>query len=467
MWFLALLILLNALFNNTTFVNSYRLYIAGLPLNIFDGLVVLGVICALLRPRSTVKYVRTTRIHPAMMWMFALFTVAIFGGLIGGASNGASNREIITCLRNFLVAPAALYFGYFLIANVKSSRQFLYIVVAAGLVVSFMIVVFFKSKTETRTFGHLNDARAVAYISTYAGLATALLFYSVSSGMRLLPLLIAWGMMGACLLGQFTTLSRSDWISAAAAMCAAFALLPKQQRLRSAFRAAMAVPVLIASLWVGMYLGTQVSGKNMFNTMHDKILSLLPGETPGVKAKAWDTRLPGMKREVREFLSSPLIGGGFAIDDTAQMEGQYYAGLRHNTWTSTLAETGLLGFSAFALMVGSSIVVGWRMVRARTDQTTVLIGALGVITGCFYIVHGFATMSFNQMRWGLPLFITAGVILRTRQMQLTLMEQAYAEQAMLEQQHEQAMYDPSMDPHDGALDATGQPVFGGNWYQTN
>jgi len=94
--------------------------------------------------------------------------------------------------------------------------------------------VFFKAKTETRTFGHLNDARAVAYISTYAGLAMALLFYSVSSNIKLLPLLLAWGAMGACLLGQFTTLSRSDWVACAAGVMAAFALLPKDQRLRSA-----------------------------------------------------------------------------------------------------------------------------------------------------------------------------------------------------------------------------------------
>jgi len=465
MWFLALLILLNAFANNTSFVNNYRLYIAGMPLNVFDGLVVIGFIFAMVRPRGSANYVRTQAMHPALLWMLGLFVLATFGGLIGGASNGASNRQVITSLRNFLVAPAALYLGYFLIANINSSRRMLYLHVAAGLLVSFMIVVFFKNKTETRTFSHLNDARAVAYISTYAGLAVALLFYSVSSGVKLLPLLLAWAAMGVCIVGQFATLSRSDWLAAMAAVMAAFVLLPKEQRVRSALRAGIALPVLLASLWVGMYLGTQVSGKNMFKSVHEKMLSMLPGDRPGVKIKAWDTRLPGMLREVRKFAESPLIGGGFAIADTPQMEGQYYVGLRHNTWTSTMAETGLFGFSAFALMIGSMIVVGWRMVRARTDQTTVLMGALGVSTACFFIVHGAATMSFNQMRWGLPLFVTAGIVLRTRQMQLALLEQAHAEQAYLDEQA--GAHDYSMVPDGDGNGAAGhEPAFG-NWYQTN
>ena len=465
MWFLAILVLLNAFANNSEFVNKMRITVAGMPINVFDGLITLGVLIALVRPRASAKFVQTSGMHKAMACMLLLFTVAFFGGLAGGMVNGATDRQIFTAMRNFAAAPAAVYLAYFLTANVNASRRYLYIAVAAGVVASFMILVFFKTKTETRTFTNLNNARAVVYIGAYAGLAAALLFYSISSGVRLAPVVIASVVMGACLVGQFGTLSRSDWLATGAAMGAGFVLLPKEQRVRSAIRAAMAVPVLIASLWVGLYLGSQVTGKDMFGKMTDRFYSMLPGDRAGgEKAKAWETRLPGIFRELRAFASSPVIGRGFAIQDTPEMEGRWYAGLRHNSWTATLAETGILGFAAFSVMVGGMIVCGRRMVRDRTDQTTVLIGAFGVITGVFFIFHGLSTMSFNQVRSGLPLFVTAGVVLRTRQMQRALVQQAEADMAFEEQQHVELYDDVLHPPGDGRV--PGQPALG-NWYQTN
>jgi hypothetical protein len=466
MWFLAILVLFNAWANNADFVNAYRLNIFGMPANPIDGLIVLGFAIALIKPQGP-SFVKTERMHPAVMWMLGLFVLATLGGLIGASYNGANNRQIITSLRNFLAAPAALYLAYFLTNNIHSSRRYLYIVMAAGVIVSFMIVVFFKEKTETRTFGEINQVRAIAYISVYAGIAVGLLFYSLAAGVRPLPLVIAWGVMGACIVGQFATLSRSDWLACWVGLCAAFLLLPKSQWMKSLGRAALAVPVLVVSLIIGMHFGTQISGKDLFKRFKDRTISMLPGDRPGVKGKAWDTRLPGTLRELRFFASSPLIGGGFAIQDTPQAENAMNPGLRHNSWSGQLAETGLLGFGAFAIMAGSMIVVGRRMVRDRTDQTTVLIGALGVITGLFFIIHGLATMSFNQVRGGLPMFITAGVVLRTRQVQLQLIRQAQEEQAYLmhTDAYEHAMY-PDGGGGGGGI-AHQEPALGQNWYQTN
>ena len=82
-------------------------------------------------------------------------------------------------------------------------------------------------------------------------------------------------------------------------------------------------------------------------------------------------------------------------------------------------------------------------------------------------------MSFNQVRGGLPMFITAGVVLRTRQMQLQIIRQAQEEQAYLEHAD---VYDNSMQPDgDGSGSGSGshggvpqqEPAFGQNWYQTN
>ena len=218
---------------------------------------------------------------------------------------------------------------------------------------------------------------AIAYISVYAGIAVGLLFYSLSAGMRLLPMVLAWAAMGACLVGQFTTLSRSDWLACAAATSAVSMLLPEEPAHQSAACAALAIPILVGSLYVGMHAGSKVTGKDLFKRFGDRVLSMLPGDRPGVKGKAWDTRLPGTLQELRLFASSPLIGGGFAIQDTPRAESGMNPGLRHNSWSAALAETGIIGFSAFAIMAGSMMVVGRRMVRDRTDQTTVLIGRAG------------------------------------------------------------------------------------------
>jgi O-antigen ligase len=267
--------------------------------------------------------------------------------------------------------------------------------------------------------------------------------------------------MGACFLGQFTTLSRSDWLCCAAGIGASFIVLPKGARGPSFTRAMIALPFLGLAIYAGMYAGSRITGRDVVGKMHARLLSMLPGDRPGTPKKAWNTRLPGTFAELRMFASSPIIGGGFGVQDTPEMEPYVAIGLRHNTWSSTLCETGLIGFSAFAVMVGGMMIAGWRMTRDRLDATTVVVGAFGFITGATFIMLGLATMSFNQVRGGLPLFIVAGVVLRTRAMQLTQKrilaeERAYVAQYGYAEDALEAEQQPYLD----------EPVFG-NWYQHN
>jgi hypothetical protein len=160
--------------------------------------------------------------------------------------------------------------------------------------------------------------------------------------------------------------------------------------------------------------------------------SLLPGDHPGVKSKAWDTRLPGLKYELSMFLHHPLTGGGIAVQDSPEMPEARFVGVRHTTWISVGAETGILGVVACVLVVASMIVIGKRMVRDRFDKGSVLVGALSAAGGVYFILNGAATMSFNQLRWGLPMTILCGVALRTRSMQLTQMRLAAEGQQLQE-----------------------------------
>ena len=463
MIFLAIFILLNAFANNFSVVNEYRVNVAGVPVNMFDGLLIIGVLLALIRPTALSGYFRTPRMHPAMVACMVLFVLAFFGGLIGAMNNGATARQVMTCARNFLAAPAGMYVAYVLTANFKSSRGFLHISVFAGIVVSFMIVLFFREKAVI--VKNVTNIRAIAYVSPYAGLAAALMFFSLSAKLRLYPLIIALGIVCICVVGQFTTLSRSDWLAALAGVLAVVACLPRGIRARSVLRMKLALPFLAACLVLGLYVGSKVTGKNMFEKMKDRVLTMLPGDRPGTtKSKAWDTRLPSTFKELRLWASSPIIGRGLGIQDTPEAEPMFYGGLRHNTWSATLAETGLLGFMAFSVMIFGTMIAGWRMSLARTDQTTILMGALGVATAAFYVIHGMATMSFNQMRGGLPLFMVAGAVLRTRAMQLAQMEQDAAEQAYLAEHYN----DPAYTDADGMVQQpqTEESAVG-NWYGSN
>ena len=464
MWFLALLIVLNAVLNNSEFVNTYRVYVGAIPLNVFDFMILGGLLVAFLWPQISGRQYPVDRAHPAMKWLLILFALGFIGGLIGAPIHGSTTRQILTSARNYMAAPAALYLGYALTLNFKSVRLFNYAMVIAGLGASFMVIVFFREQSEVAAPQRdVTSIRAVAYISLYAGIAAAFLTYTLAAKLRLFPVALSVLALVACVIGQFGTLSRSDWIACLAAIIAAFVVLPKGTRLPSFLRSLLVVPLIAMALWVGMYGASKATGKDVFAKMYDRVLSLLPGDRAGhSKKKAWETRLPGTFRELRMFASSPIFGGGFAIQDSPDMEPMVYEGMRHNSWTATLAETGILGFSAFALMAGATIVAGWRLIRDQLDKTTVLAGAVGVVTGAYCIVHGLTTMSFNQVRSGLPLFITAGVILRVRAMQLTELRLRAEERAMLEQNPE-LLYEGAFQPDASGAAYVDEPVFG-NWY---
>jgi O-antigen ligase len=95
-------------------------------------------------------------------------------------------------------------------------------------------------------------------------------------------------------------------------------------------------------------------------------------------------------------------------------------GYRHNVWTSALAEGGLPLFMGYLVTCLLLVVVGKRLVRARMDQGTVMMGAIASLHGFMSIVFAAATMTFNQQRPAIPLGLICGLLLRTRDMQLAV-----------------------------------------------
>jgi hypothetical protein len=168
------------------------------------------------------------------------------------------------------------------------------------------------------------------------------------------------------------------------------------------------------------------TGRDFAAKMEERLVTMMPWNEDGMTAhKAWDSRAPGTVRELIFWSSSPILGQGLSYQDRMMLEyrEEAVAGFRHNSWVSTLLELGLPGFFGMLILEGSMLVVGWRMVHERFDRETLLMGACGVTAAVFTTIVGYATMSFNALRWGLPLSITFGVLMQVRARQLAMQKQ--------------------------------------------
>lgn len=425
MWLLFIILILNAAMT-TEFMLNYRLDVAGLPINVLDALMIIGLVFAIFNRE---RMFPPKGPHPLMSKLYLLFGVAAVAGLIGWLLNGASLRLAFMPARNWVALPIEMYLGYYYLVGPKSMGRYLKIQVLAGVIAGTMILLFFFGKSGSlgawQSDENINAYRTIAYVSNYAGIAAALLVYSVASGVRLVPGWLALPVAGYCLVGGFATLSRSDWLATVAGLIAAFAMVPKGRRMGAAVRGALTIIALGASLWIGMYVASRATGANFFDRMAHRITTILPVGDGSKKDAAYVTRISGTLSELRLWLHNPLMGQGFGAQSVElDRVGYTVSGFYHDTWTSTLCESGLLGFAAIATFVGGVIVVGRRLVRDGGGDGFILIGALGVITGCHFIIHGLTTFSFNFQRTGLVLGIIVGVVLRARAMQRTVIESA-------------------------------------------
>src|SRR3954471_5909774 len=193
MLFLTLFTLLNALAHNEGFALKYRLNPGGMPVGVFDLMLGLGVIWAVVGRRGAWP---TERAHPLMTWLIVLFSLGTFAGILGALIQNAELRWMMTGMRNFLVLPACAFIGYGLLLTPRSTVRFAQLQAWAGVGTALVILLFFHRHAVTSTATtDLNTLRAVAYVATYAGLAAALLLFTIISKVRLMP---AWLALGLC-----------------------------------------------------------------------------------------------------------------------------------------------------------------------------------------------------------------------------------------------------------------------------
>lgn len=424
MWLVIFLTALNAVMGHLASFQQLRVTVAGLPINTIDGLMFIGLALSPFWLRRSSQWGRHRLFMPVMVLCGVSWVGGTAMGLIELSRSHIEIRELITYSRNFVAIPIGILIGYSALTHYKSMRTFTYVAALSGCVTATLIVRYFVTRAgEVGANSDINLLRTVDYVQAYAGAASGLFVASVLLGARMFPTLLTAALGAYCVVGNCSSLSRSDWLTTVGMMAAIFTCLPRDKMVLRGIQGLFAVVVVVIAVAIGIEGASRLTGTDFRGKMITRLHSLLPGDQAGVKLKAWDTRLVGAQREIEAGLSSPLIGRGFGIQDTPEMADAVAYGTRHNAWTNAFAETGLIGLVTCGLIVGGCAVVGRRMVMARTDATTVLFGALALATAVYYGLLGAMTGSFNYQRAGIHLGLMFGLVLRARTMQLSVMQE--------------------------------------------
>jgi hypothetical protein len=398
---------------------DYRTSIAGAPINIFDAAIVIAVIATLLPSRDRFA---ADRVHPLVVWICGALIVAGCGSAFLAQANGADDRYVMTATRDFFTIPACIYIGYRLLKSPSAAAVIPVAAVLASLFGAVMVMLFVRTTSETlseesgRAFDEL---RVNSYAIGDAGnVAMSMALFGLVSRIRMMPRPVAFLVAGLGIGASFLIPHRGGWLCMLAAVVFAILFLPSEsvgRRLRSLMMAfgGMAIVMTFAVLVV-----SAASGRDFGGYIYSRLISLVPGEHEGVSHHAWDTRIPGTIRELELWVQSPVIGKGFGIQE-ADLQTHQDLSYRHNTWTSFLAETGIIGLAAALMLTIGPIVIGMRMVRARLDKTSVLIGATSAVMGAGYLVAAFFSLSFNKQRHAIIMGLWCGIAMRARAMQLT------------------------------------------------
>ena len=150
-----------------------------------------------------------------------------------------------------------------------------------------------------------------------------------------------------------------------------------------------------------------------------RLHSFLPDDQ-AYTARAWDSRMPGMWIDLAICAEYPLLGGGFGVHEAHSMRTGESASTRHTPWTSTLAESGVIGLAAFALAVGGMIVLGTRLARTGLDRWMMLLGAGVACQGVSAFILGWVSLSWNSPRQAIMLGLLLGLVLRCRELALAM-----------------------------------------------
>jgi hypothetical protein len=418
MWFLTIINIFNGFANNHTLVLTSRFRLGEFPISIIDIFLFVGLLLVLLRMHGGSRFA-TDKTPASLSVELVLLGIACVFGVVGALVNRTEARDLLVEFRHLVAMPISILIGYHFLLTPKSAPRLVYVMVFSGVACAVaQLWHFANTASNIGAYETLNNLRTVEYVSCYAGVAAAIILYSMLSGVRLFPLFIGLPLLVVCLVGAAAPLSRSDWISTACVVVAMYFIMPARRRGMRILVGLISLPALLLSVLLVMKIISATSDRNIEAAVISRFEALFPS-AEARNDRAWDSRLPSATKELQLWSESPITGRGFAIQAAVERALGHNEGFHHIVWTAELAETGIVGFIAMLLVVLIPIRVGARLVKDKFDRGSVLIGAAGVAMGVYNLLLATTTMSINTSRGAIPIGIMCGAVLRCRAMQQT------------------------------------------------
>jgi hypothetical protein len=418
----ALIVLINALADNERVILYYRYTVAGLPINMLDlglGLMFIAAVATMSRPKFL-----TERTHPMLRWSIGILSVSVLFGVLGALRNDVDLRYWVTIARNVVTLPLCIFLGYHLIRTPRYAWWASYIVVLGSLGSAIFVLMFVRETGEA--LSSFDRLRATSHGGDAGLWAMAFLAFTVVAGVKFLPMWVSLPLIPFTAICFFSLPHRSGWLTGAATLIFATAMLPRARFGRRVLMSTLVGTGLVVSMVMAVGAYSRLTGKDFGEYISQRLQTLLPGEE-GVSKKAWDTRLPGAKRELEIWMQNPLMGQGFGIQMEEEQTGMSTGagGMRHNVWTASLAESGIFGLLGYTLPPIAAMVLGYRLVRQSPDKGMLYIGALGAVVGFSALLYSVMTLSINVQRHAMPLGLICGMVFRCRAIQLAMAQQSY------------------------------------------
>lgn len=418
MWLLIVLLAINAVLNESIILN-YRFFVAGLPINILDILMALCLIAAVFVRRRE-EHDWAPRVHPLFWVTMLLFTAALVVGTIEGGLGDIPARWVLMPMRNLATLPLIIFCAYRLVDSPSRAMLLLKTLVWSSAASAVFALLFVSHTAESVAEGsNFDQFRTVSVGGDLGILAASVILFGLASRTQLYG---KWRTIGLLIVGVMGTLAlphRSAWVTSAVTLLYAMFFLHRRDTIHKLMTGTMILAILAVVAWGGILALSKVADRDYGAYVEHRLLSFLPErEHFAGPEKPWDTRLPGLIREFELWTERPITGQGFGIQDVEAIN-HPAEGYRHNVWTSTLAETGLIGFSGMCCLVFGLLVVGFRMANDRVDVCSVLMGAAGSSIGVWSFLLASFTMSLNIQRCALAVGIVFGALLKTRAMQLS------------------------------------------------
>ena len=195
-------------------INHVRLTFGPIFVGSMEGIMVVLLGYALIFGGSISRDYPNQRTHPALTVLLALWILAIITGTIGSFANHVDIPDYLRSAREFGAWPLYVIVGYRVLGTPKAAYRFMYVLIIAGTCTATILLMHFGENAEQAGLSdNLNSVRAVQYMNSYAGMAAMVLVYSMISGIRLMPTVIAMPLACYCLVGQCAPLHRGEWMA--------------------------------------------------------------------------------------------------------------------------------------------------------------------------------------------------------------------------------------------------------------